>query len=323
VERAARHLLSLVENNLDQARLEAGSLVIHPVDAEVRQLVDDLTVILAPLAAEKGLSFGAFVEHRVPGMLWLDDVRLRQVLVNLLSNAIKFTDSGEVRLGVDWQDDVLVCIVKDTGPGIPAAARARIFEAFERLEHTELKPGAGLGLNITSRLVQLMGGEILLESETGAGSAFTVRLPARRGRILERKKEHEDLGKRLARRSRETVSILVAEDSPDIMQLLDAFLAQAGYELIKVTDGRQAVEQALSLSPPLVILDMNMPEMDGMQAVRRLRQAGFSGRVIALTATRGAEHRQAALAAGFDEFLSKPIQMPFLLSTLERLLERR
>ncbi len=323
VDRAARHLLSLVENNLDQARLEAGTMVIHRVDAELRQMVDDLTAIMAPLAADKGLSFGAFVEHRVPDMLWLDDVRLRQVLVNLLSNAVKFTDEGEVRLTVDWQNGELICTASDTGPGIPAAARARIFDAFERLENTQLKPGAGLGLNITLRLVQLMGGEIELESETGKGSAFKVRLPARAGRVVQRKTGHENLGEHLARRAREPATILVAEDSPDIMLLLEAFLVPAGYELIKVSDGRQAVAQALSRSPPLVILDLNMPELDGMQAAAELRKAGFKGSVIALTASRGAEHRQAALAGGFDEFLSKPIQMPQLLSTLERLLERR
>lgn len=167
-----------------------------------------------------------------------------------------------------------------------------------------------------------MGGEISLESETGKGSDFTVRLPARTGRTAERKTDHENLSARLAKQAREPVTILIAEDSPDIMQLLEAFLVPAGYRLIKVPDGRQAVEKALSLSPPVVILDVNMPVLDGMQAVSELRRAGFEGRVLALTATRGTEHRQAALACGFDEFLSKPIQMPQLLSTLERLLER-
>ncbi|NNF51892.1 MAG: response regulator [Gammaproteobacteria bacterium] len=321
VDRAARHLLSLVENNLDQARLEAGSLVIHRVDADLRRLVDDLTVILAPLAADKGLSFGAYVEDEVPQNLWLDDVRLRQVLVNLLSNAIKFTDEGNVSLNVSWRDGWLDCEVHDTGPGIPENAQARIFEAFARLEHSELKPGAGLGLNISMRLAQLMGGELALRSQPGKGSAFILHLPARLARERDRSLVHGELGAQLKRRAGTRVPVLVAEDNPDIMQLLQAFLEPAGYALIKAQTGDEAVTRAMDQRPPLAILDMNMPGLSGMQVATRLREAGFGGRLLALTATRGSEHRHAALAAGFDEFMSKPVQMPHLLSTLERLLQ--
>ncbi len=321
IERAARHLLSLVENNLDQARLEAGTLVVHPADARLRDLVDDLTVIMAPLAADKGLSFGAYVATEVPTVLWLDEVRLRQVLVNLLSNAIKFTDEGSVNLHVSWHDDWLDCEVHDTGPGIPEHAQVRIFEAFARLENTELKPGAGLGLNISMRLAQLMGGEIALTSQPGDGSAFIVHVPARPGRLRERTRSREQLSVQLQRRSGTPVPLLVAEDNPDIMQLLEAFLTPAGYALSKVSDGLEAVQRALAERPRLAILDMNMPGLDGMRVAEKLRAAGFEGRLLALTATRGADHRQAALDAGFDEFLSKPVQMPHLLSTLERMLE--
>ncbi len=321
VDRAARHLLSLVENNLDQARLEAGSLVIHQVDADLRQSVDDLTVILAPLAADKGLSFAAYVGEDVPQRLWLDDVRLRQVLVNLLSNAIKFTDEGSVSLNISWRDGWLDCEVHDTGPGIPEHAQARIFDAFARLERSELKPGAGLGLNISMRLAQLMGGELALRSEPGKGSAFILHLPARLARARERIRSHGELGAQLRRRAGAPIPLLVAEDNPDIMQLLEAFLEPAGYRLIKASSGDDAVAFALAQRPPLAILDMNMPGLNGMEVATKLREAGFDGRILALTATRGSEHRQAALTAGFDEFMSKPVQMPHLLSTLERLLE--
>lgn len=321
IDRAARHLLSLVENNLDQARLESGSLVIHRVDAELRQSVDDLTVILAPLAADKGLSFGAYVDADVPQRLWLDDVRLRQVLVNLLSNAIKFTDEGNVSLNIRWRENWLDCEVRDTGPGIPENAQARIFEAFSRLEHSELRPGAGLGLNISMRLAQLMGGELVLHSEPGKGSAFILHLPARLARARDRVRTHGEIGAQLRRRAGAPIPLLVAEDNADIMQLLVAFLEPAGYQLIKAGNGEEALACALTQRPPLAVLDLNMPGLDGMQVVAKLRGAGYDGRILALTATRGSEHRQAALAAGFDEFMSKPVQMPHLLSTLERLLE--
>ncbi len=321
IERSARHLLSLVENNLDQARLEAGSVVIQPVDARMRDMVDDLTVIMAPLAADKGLSFAAYVGAEVPEALWIDDVRLRQVLVNLLSNAIKFTDEGSVYLHVNWREGWLDCEVHDTGPGIPEHAQARIFEAFARLEQTGLKPGAGLGLNISMRLAQLMGGELVLDSRPGKGSAFIVRVPGRPGRAKERETTRQSPERALRERAAAPVSLLVAEDNPDIMQLLDAFLVPAGYRLIKTDNGRDAVRRTLAEQPRLVILDMNLPGLDGMTAVRDIRGAGFAGGILALTATRGTEHRQAALAAGFDEFMSKPVQMTHLLSTLERLLE--
>lgn len=320
VDRAARHLLSLVENNLDQARLEAGSLVIHRVDAGLRQLVDDLTVILAPLAADKGLSFGAYVDEEVPERLWLDDVRVRQVLVNLMSNAIKFTDDGSVSLHVRWRDGWLDCEVHDTGPGIPESAQAKIFEAFARLEHSALRPGAGLGLNISMRLAQLMGGELALRSRPGEGSAFILHLPAREGRSRERSPSPGNVGVQIRQRADAAVPLLLAEDNPDIMQLLEAFLEPAGYRLIKAASGDDALALAVAERPRLAILDLNLPGLGGMEVATKLRAQGFAGRLLALTATQSSEHRQAALNAGFDEFMSKPVQMPHLLSTLERLL---
>ena len=168
IKRSAHHLLSMVDNILDQSRIEEGNVAIHIADLDIRRVTDDIAAMMAPLAAEKLLAFAAFVDTNVPKKIRVDEVRLRQILVNLVGNAIKFTDQGEVKLELSWADNVLTFSVADTGPGIPEDQRTRIFEAFHRIEgHDTGKRGTGLGLNITARLVELLDGRIDVFSEPG------------------------------------------------------------------------------------------------------------------------------------------------------------
>lgn len=322
IRRAAHHLLSMVDNILDQSRIEEGNVSIRVAPLNVRQVADDISAMLAPLAAEKLLSFGVFVGEGVPETVRTDEVRLRQILVNLVGNAIKFTDSGEIRLEVRWADDMLAIVVSDTGPGIPLAEQQRVFDAFHRVDYKEGKRGTGLGLNITKRLVELLGGTISLESEPGHGCTFTVTVKAVNVNLDSTQERKAVSAFPLPDKTRNE-RVLIAEDDPDLIELLSLFLTRGGYELVLASNGIEAVEVAMAEQPDLVLMDVNMPLMDGLSAVRNLRAKGFKQPVIALTASLSANDRDQAFSWGCDGYLVKPISMPELLSTIDRQLRER
>lgn len=314
IRRSAHHLLSMVDNILDQARIEEGNVAIRLAAMNVRQVTDDITAMLAPLAAEKFLGFAAFVAPDVPKWVYTDEVRVRQILVNLVGNAIKFTDTGSIRLEITWQSDRLTCVVIDTGPGIEPDQQALIFNAFHRVNGQDTKRGTGLGLNITARLVELLKGTVALASQPGHGSTFTVELlaPISEPEALTADPSVSAQGG--------NARVMVVEDDPDLVELLSLFLARGGYDVVLAHDGQQAIDVALSEQPDLVLMDVNMPVMDGLSAAKALRSEGYQKPVIALTASLSVNDRDQAFDYGCDGYLVKPISMPELLSSVERYL---
>jgi signal transduction histidine kinase len=317
VGRAARHLLSMVDNILDQARLEEGDVLVNNTVFDLRELIDDLASIMAPLAAARFLGFAAFVANDVPAKLNTDAVRLRQVLLNLLGNAVKFTDEGSVRMEADCHENELVFRVIDTGPGIPEEDQARIFEEFQRGRDSDQVRGVGLGLNIASRLSTLLGGRIEVQSQLGQGSEFCLYLPAD---IAADKQPEATIAVAPAHVSDsfEGSRILVAEDDPDIIDLVQIILGRANYDVSIAMNGREAVERALELKPDLVLMDVNMPMMTGMEAASEMRRQGIACPIIALSASLGADDRDGALEAGYDTYLVKPIARADLLAAIEQ-----
>lgn len=312
IVRAGRHMVSLVDNILAQASLENAETTVHKDSVDLRLLAEDMSSIMAPLAADKGLAFAVFLEPQTTGAVELDDMRVRQILINLLANAVKFTENGFVQLTLRWAAETLHAEIADSGPGIAEQDQSRIFAAFERIEGAQSHAGAGLGLHITLQLVRLLGGSIELDSEPGQGSHFHIRLPAPLAPEPESEAELSDAiaGARL----------LIAEDDPDIVQLMDLFLSRAGYRLEFAGNGRDAVDRVLTQAPDMVILDLNMPVMDGISAVQKMREGGHTGPVIALTGATLDADRIRAIEAGFDGFVTKPIRMPELIATLSTLM---
>ncbi len=314
IARAARHMNRLVDTVLDEARLEAGQVTLSEAPFDVLALLDDIAAIMAPLAAEKQLSFGIYLDDGVPGRLTADDACLRQILINLLGNAIKFTETGGVRLEVGWQNDVLTATVIDTGPGIALADQERVFGAFERASDRgqHAAPGTGLGLTITLGLARLMGGTIDLESEPGSGCRISVAVPAPSGSEADAPEpalpepDRED-------RAVQPATILVCDDDEDLLALTEYYLLRAGYGVLAARDGEEAVEKALAYSPDLVLMDINTPRLPGSAAAAKLRAAGFAAPIIALTASdvRKLDSRT------FADCLRKPIQMPRLLAAIQ------
>lgn len=316
IARASRHLGSLVDTVLDDAKLEASREQITEVPFEVRTLIDDLAAVMAPLAAEKGLAFAAYLAENVPPTLLADVVFLRQVLINLLANAVKYTDTGGVTLNICWLLGDLNITVVDTGSGIKTADQERIFQAFERGSDTSLTTqGAGLGLAISLNLAHLMHGRIDIESKVGSGSKISLSVPA------PEVEGHSDENTIMPTPTEELhasrpASILICDDDEDMIALCEYYLHRAGYGLILAQDGLEAVEKVLANEPDLVLMDINTPRLNGLDAAVRLRKAGFHNPILAMTASDMSQIQSDC----FTDSLRKPFQMPELLAQIKQYL---
>lgn len=307
IQRVTQQLVWLVDNLLTRARLEADGYAIHRSVTDARALVDDLCLVFAPLAADKELSFAARVSENVPEFLMLDDLHYRQALVNLLGNAIKYTYHGSVELEIGYAGERLRAIVADTGPGLAEEERSALFTPFNRGREEPRAPGAGLGLGITRQLVEAMSGTLEIDSAPGSGTRITVELAAPQAQVVTGAVDPHaaDL-------------IVIGEDDPDISDLLEVRLTEAGYRVHSVSDGNALVEAVLELAPSLVIADVNMPGLDGPAAARKLRESGFHAPILALSGASRRRDIEYALASGCTDFLRKPPH----LGTLKRLVQQ-
>lgn len=313
IESNANHLLSLVDNVLDQASLEMGQLVLHPVPVRLGTLCRDVQAMIGPMAEARGLEFSLHRRGRLPAWVEMDVTRLRQVVINLVGNGIKYTDRGFVSLILNWDRDRLDVDVSDSGPGIPRLARKRIFMPFQREKNAGSKQGAGLGLAISAQLVDLMGGRLQLQDRPGGGSVFRFSVPAPRIGAVSSATGVEDGGVR---------RILLVDDSPDIRALYTRLLEKDGFEVESAADEPEAWRRFEDKRPKLVIVDLYLAEWEGSGLVRRLRGRGFTGGIVSWSASSLRKDRQSALDAGADAFLVKPVEPAVLSATLNEILRR-
>lgn len=317
ISSGAQHLMSLIDNVLDQARFEAGEMELHLEVVDLVAMISDIQAMFEPLARKKGLALRV-QGHDVPNDCWIrvDGMRLRQLMINLCNNAIKYTDKGRVTVeyhvqGTGGSDAQLSFKVIDTGPGIAEAEQHAIFNAFHRVSAQSAKAGAGLGLAISRQILELMGGGLNLQSQVGQGSEFELTVPVERVAPVDVCR-NETIGALSG-----SHTILVAEDNPDVVQVVELFLQGSGYQVLLAETGQQARDMALSEAPSLVLMDMNMPVMDGYTAVKQLRDKGFNQPILALTASPAPQDRQRALEAGCNNYLLKPIAMDELLAKVQ------
>ncbi len=314
ISRSARHLTSLVEAVLDDASLDAGQVELLEYDFDLLALLNDMAAMMAPMAAEKGLSFATFVEPDVPKMVHADEVRLRQVLINLLGNAIKFTDDGGVKLTTTYNNGRLAVTVSDSGPGISIEDQERVFQAFER-GSSGGATGAGLGLTITLRLVELMHGEVSLDSMPGEGCTVSVHVPVKTSddasstgaAILPTPSDDTIASKAL--------SILICDDDEDMIALVEHYLHRSGYGLITSSNSSEAIDKTLKYDPDLVLMDCNVPGVGGVVAAKVLRERGYAKPIVALTASKLSDEQKSV----FTHFFRKPAPMQALLTEIKRL----
>ena len=341
IQRSGVHLLSVINDILDISKIEAGGLTVERFHFDPLQIIGEAMALHREHAAAKGLPLSSEYRSEIPSSIEGDPARLKQILINLLSNAVKFTAIGSVRLeaGLVLSKDGprLRFAVTDTGIGISEEQRLRLFLPFEQANQSTSRQygGTGLGLAISGHLAQLMGGRIEVQSEPGCGSTFTVEIPTgsldgvsmvsdpaaveqSRAAVLALSRTARDLPRLDCR-------ILVAEDSPDKGRVVCHLLQGVGAEVEMVENGRLAVDRALAardegLPFDLILMDMQMPVMDGYQATRTLRSQGYTLPIIALTAHALQEERQRCLECGCDDYQSKPIQREELIEAILRCL---
>lgn len=318
---AGRHLQQLIEDMLDLSRVEAGRLELQAAPFDPRALADELHALFEPRAAARGLRLHTVCAPALPAHLHGDAKRVRQVLVNLLGNAMKFTSQGEVRMTVmpthpGWVE----WVVSDTGVGIAPDRQGAVFEPFTQAEASTLSRfgGSGLGLTISRRLATLMGGEVTLRSEPGRGTTVTLTLPMPATEGPPPAPGPTDPGTAVDWRGRR---VLLAEDNPHNVAVVQGMLADTGVVLELAGDGRSAVEMAARRRYDLILMDVQMPGLDGHAATREIRQAEHAGGlgavpVLALSANAMPSDRQASLRAGCDMHLSKPIDKAALRAAL-------
>lgn len=322
IKDSADHLKELIDDVLDLAKIENDQMVIEQTDLDLRRLLTGIERTMNYDARKKGLILDVQIEEQAPAVLKGDRVRLRQVLVNLIGNAIKFTETGSVTVRVEVEagnrDDGLIPLcfsVIDTGVGIAREKQEAVFDRFSQADDSTTRKygGTGLGLTISRRLVELMGGRIWVESEPGRGSCFAFRLAFEPG-DPEAFVEEETAARvfRSIEPAARTLKILLADDNPAGAKMMTRFLSLTGHTPVIATNGRQVLT-LLSEEPfDLVLLDIEMPEMDGLEAARRIR-AGEAGpqnrdiKIIALTAHVLAIFQERAADAGIERFLTKPI----------------
>jgi signal transduction histidine kinase len=319
MDASGRLLLTLINDILDLSRVEAGKLTLTPVPTDLRQVIREIARLFEARGAEKGVRIAAEVAPVVPAAVTLDADRLRQILVNLVGNAVKFTPEGEVRIAVDGKMTAedrldLTVTVRDTGPGIPASERERVFEPFVQRPETAggmggEAEGAGLGLAIARRLVRLMGGSVNVGEAPGGGALFTLvfrDVPAARpGAAANAGDETESAGKVRFRGG----TVLVGDDVAMNRRMLQAMLAAVGVAAIEAEGGEAVLEKARALRPDLVLLDLRMPDRDGLSVARELRDDPATRDIplVAVTATIQGERRDAAREV-FDGVLVKPVR---------------
>jgi signal transduction histidine kinase/CheY-like chemotaxis protein len=318
VARNCEHLLELVNNNLNLARIEAGQLLVEPKPANVSELLDDVISTMQIMAGDKGLGLQLVKYTQLPAALLLDALRVREVLINLLGNAIKFTDQGQVWLEIGWSDGSLSMTVRDTGIGIPPESLARAFEPFQRMAGSRTE-GTGLGLTITRKLVELMGGTIRARSDPGLGTEFAVRIPAGESAPVAPRQAAPTPSERPPLSGK----LLVADDVEHLRSLIEIYARELGLESKTVSNGFEAVEAAMAGDFDVLLLDMEMPVMDGFEAARVLRERGYSKPIVALTAHYQDADTEHALREGCTDVLSKPITIQRLREVLEPLLAGR
>lgn len=332
IHRNSEHLLNIVNDILDFSKIEANRLETEKVRVNYFNILEEVEDLVSHLAENKGLECGIKYRFPLPAYINSDPVRLKQILLNLCSNAIKFTERGAVSVSVAFvpdQEMLRVCVA-DTGIGISAEQLGRIFRPFEQADTsiTRRFGGTGLGMSLSRRLVDLMGGTLDVESSLGHGSTFNLCLPCAEAEGIPFVESLPDNTERLHQadptpRRQLTGTVLLAEDNPENLQLLSMILGKMGVDVMTAVNGEEVVSKAKSHDVDIIYMDMQMPVMSGLEATRTLREQGYDRPIVALTANATSEDRDRCLASGCNDFLTKPINRERLYQVTSEYLDNK
>ena len=321
IHRAGNHLLRLVNDALDLARIEAGRLELLEADFTLRPLLDDVAALMAPLAERRGLQFIDTLDPQAPQALHGDRTRIEQILLNLLGNAVKFTDAGHVSMETfALSPHGVRFVVADTGPGLNSEQQARLFRRFEQADGartTSRYGGSGLGLAISQELAATMGGRIDVESEPGRGTRFIVDLPLASASAPAVAEPVDPVPNQHPQRS---LRLLLVEDDATVSEVIRQLLQEQGHAVSPAVHGLAALGVIAGQDFDAALLDLDLPGMDGLALARMLRTQGFNAPLLAVTARSDAGAEAQARDAGFNGFLRKPVTGAMLAQALARLL---
>ncbi|MFT3763468.1 MAG: ATP-binding protein [Pseudoxanthomonas sp.] len=311
IQNAGKHLLRLVNDALDLARIESGKLELESQDFDLRELVADVAGLVAPMAQQRGLDFDCWIDPAAPRILRGDPLRVRQILLNLLNNALKFTEHGSVGLqALPRAGGGVRFTVSDTGPGINPEQQARLFQRFEQAEGARTAArygGSGLGLAICQELAVAMGGHVDLHSTPGVGTRFVVNLPLPSSQDAAVPASRGDAAE-TAPATTHPLRILLVEDDPTVAEVVASLLRVRGHAVYHAAHGLAALaEVAGGDGFDIALLDLDLPGLDGLALARQLRAQGFVAPLLAVTARADADAEPMAKEAGFDGFLRKPV----------------
>ncbi|WP_159015488.1 hybrid sensor histidine kinase/response regulator [Cognatiluteimonas profundi] len=320
IRRAGEHLLRLMNDALDLARIESGKLQLEHQPFALRTMLADVVELMRPLARHRGLEFHDSIAADVPAVVQGDPTRIRQILLNLLGNAIKFTEDGEIGLDVRTVGAGHVRFtVSDTGPGLNAEQTSRLFQRFEQADGARTAArygGSGLGLAISQELASAMGGRIEVDSTPGKGTRFAVEMPLPEGSM------HDGNVVRVTSPDTQPLrplELLLVEDDATVAEVLRGLLQVQGHHVVHVAHGLAALAQSSRARFDIALLDLDLPGMDGMALARQLRAQGFKAPLLAVTARADADAEPLARAAGFNGFVRKPVTGQMLADAIQAL----
>lgn len=326
ISRNSQQLLRIIDDILDLSKVEAGKMLIEQVDFSLNTLLADFCSLMAVRAQESGINLNLTTTTAIPEYINTDPIRLRQILTNVVGNAIKFTEKGSVDVSVAYRAPLLEIKVSDTGRGISPEQAQKLFQPFTQADASTTRKfgGTGLGLVLSRSLAKALGGDFWMESsEVSKGSTFiaTIKIGVPfYSRFLDQpiisfsgSSGHHTLADSS---ELEGMNILLVEDSPDNQTLISILLSKSGAKPDIASNGRLGVEKALAGNYDLVLMDIQMPQMDGHEATRYLRSRGFGRPIIALTAHAMKEERERCMASGFSDFITKPVQQRPIINTI-------
>ena len=330
IEGASKNLLGIINDILDFSKIEAGKMVLSPASFRLSGLLLSVHDLIEGMAREKKIALDFAVADGVPDVVEGDSLRISQICINICNNALKFTEKGAITLRVEIQEDrgeeiLLHFSVRDTGIGIDEEQQRRIFDSFAQADGSSTRRfgGTGLGLAICKLLVQLMHGEIWVESRPGEGSTFHFTLLLRKGAIEE--KAVPQTADQLTTGSLQGKRVLLVEDNDINQEIASELLREAGIDVVVANNGAEALEICKETGFDLVLMDIQMPVMDGLEAARRIRASDFPSAgtvpIVAMTANAMSGDREKSLAAGMNDHITKPIDCGELYTTLRRWME--
>ena len=329
IHSSGKHLLELINDILDLSKIEAGRMELSPIDCSPFKVVDDVVNVLRGKAQEKQIDLRAEFKSPIPESVLVDDVRLRQVITNLVGNSIKFTSEGEVVVNVEQHkvgDKLTLGFeICDTGIGMTPEQQAKIFQPFVQADTSVTRNfgGTGLGLTISKQIIESMGGQLTVSSKPGEGSIFSFKIdlkPTANAPLITHSQYQTKL-KTVQGTVRKVTTlpagnILLVDDGLANRKLIKLILEKAGCSITEAVNGKEAYDLALAGDFDVVLMDMQMPVMDGYEATSKLRQAGYKKTVIALTANTMLGDKEKCRKAGCDDFIPKPVEIDSLLQTL-------